>query len=57
MAKATDMLDLYFRFMSGERFTKAQIGEIIGKKSERTVQISYIASLNDFLIQDKKQNI
>lgn len=37
MAKATDMLDLYFRFMSGERFTKAQIGEIIGKKSERTV--------------------
>lgn len=47
MAKATDMLDLYFRFMSGERFTKAQIGEIIGKKSERTVQ-RYIASLNDF---------
>ena len=47
MTKTTDTLELYLKFMSGERLSKAQIGDIIGKKSDRTVQ-RYIAHLNDF---------
>lgn len=49
MTKTTDTLELYLKFMSGERLSKAQIGEIIGKKSDRTVQ-RYIANLNDFFL-------
>ncbi len=37
MTKTTDTLELYLKFMSGERLSKAQIGDIIGKKSDRTV--------------------
>lgn len=47
MTKTTDTLELYLKFMSGERLSKAQIGDVIGKKSDRTVQ-RYIAHLNDF---------
>ena len=31
MTKTTDTLELYLKFMSGERLSKAQIGDIIGK--------------------------
>jgi len=48
MTKATDILELYLKLMSGERLTKAQIGETISNKSARTVQ-RYIANLNEFL--------
>lgn len=47
MTKATDILELYVKFMSGERLTKPEVEEIIGNKSERTVQ-RYIAQLNTF---------
>lgn len=53
MSKATDMLELYLRFMTGAHLTKHKIGEIIGKKSERTVQ-RYIADLNTFFKSQKE---
>ena len=48
MTKATDVLDLYLKFMAGQRLTKLEIKDILEHKSERTVQ-RYIADLNTFL--------
>ena len=48
MTKATDVLDLYLKFMAGQRLTKLEIKDILENKSERTVQ-RYIADLNTFL--------
>ena len=45
MTKATDVLDLYLKFMAGQRLTKLEIKDILENKSERTVQ-RYIADLN-----------
>ena len=47
MTKATDVLDLYLKFMAGQRLTKLEIKDILENKSERTVQ-RYIADLNTF---------
>lgn len=47
MTKATDVLDLYLKFMAGQRLTKLEIRDILEHKSERTVQ-RYIADLNTF---------
>ena len=54
MTKATDVLDLYLKFMAGQRLTKLEIKDILENKSERTVQ-RYIADLNTFF-KDKNKN-
>mgnify|MGYP002712674910 FL=1 len=55
MTKATDVLDLYLKFMAGQRLTKLEIKDILEHKSERTVQ-RYIADLNTFF-EDKNKKI
>ena len=55
MTKATDVLDLYLKFMAGQRLTKLEIKDILENKSERTVQ-RYIADLNTFF-KDKNKKI
>ena len=54
MTKATDVLDLYLKFMAGQRLTKLEIKDILEHKSERTVQ-RYIADLNTFF-ENKNKN-
>ena len=54
MTKATDVLDLYLKFMAGQRLTKLEIKDILEHKSERTVQ-RYIADLNTFFENKNKQ--
>lgn len=54
MTKATGVLDLYLKFMAGQRLTKLEIKDILEHKSERTVQ-RYIADLNTFF-KDKNKN-
>ena len=57
MTKATDVLDLYLKFMAGQRLTKLEIKDILENKSERTVQ-RYIADLNTFFeIKNKNKKI
>src|SRR5699024_4479059 len=47
MAKSTEILELYLKFMRGEEVSKANIAEYFGNKCLRTVQ-RYISDLNEF---------
>ncbi|WP_261697938.1 helix-turn-helix transcriptional regulator [Staphylococcus equorum] len=48
MAKSTEILELYLKFLNGERVSKQEIRGFFDNKSARTVQ-RYISNLNAFL--------
>ena len=48
MAKSTEILGLYLKFVNGERVSKQEIRGFFDNKSARTVQ-RYISNLNAFL--------
>lgn len=51
MTKSTEILELYLKFMDGEKLSKSDIQEYFNNKSDRTIQ-RYISQLNEFLVQN-----
>ncbi|KOR12558.1 hypothetical protein AMC75_08750 [Staphylococcus carnosus] len=48
MAKSIQLLELYLRFLDGEKLTKSTISQYFDNKSDRTIQ-RYISELNKFI--------
>lgn len=48
MAKSTQILELYLKFLNGEKLSKSEISAYFDNKSDRTIQ-RYISDLNNFL--------
>ncbi|HAL09588.1 MAG TPA: WYL domain-containing protein [Staphylococcus sp.] len=55
MAKSTEILDLYLKFMNGKEVSKSDIAMYFGNKSLRTVQ-RYISDLNEFFKTNEATN-
>ncbi|WP_237449270.1 hypothetical protein [Staphylococcus simulans] len=48
MAKSTQLLELYLRFLDGEQLSKSTMSKYFDNKSDRTIQ-RYISTLNQFI--------
>ncbi|WP_210128909.1 WYL domain-containing protein [Staphylococcus sp. GDX8P102P-2] len=53
MAKSTEILELYLKFMNGEKISKKEISIFFDNKSPRTIQ-RYISNLNEFFLNHEE---